>query len=82
MIDNQQTLPFSAQTLPPLGEKQGLRDEVIARSRAQFGRPREKVEDAIRTWATKTFAPGMDDEVVQQQRQEMMERFQSLAANP
>jgi hypothetical protein len=72
MIDNQQSRPFSVQALPPIEDAAGLKEEVIARSRAFYGRPREKVELAIKNWTEKTFAPGMDDEIVEKQRKAML----------
>ncbi len=70
MVNNEQSKPFSAVTLPPIEDTNGFRDEVIARSRAKYGRPREKVEQAVTEWAQRTFAPGMDDELVKKQREE------------
>ncbi|MCA9392089.1 type IV secretion system DNA-binding domain-containing protein [candidate division WWE3 bacterium] len=78
MINSEQSRPFSAVALPPISDANGLRDEVVARSRARYGRPRDKVELAIHEWAGRTFAPGMDDDVVEQQRQEIYNRYKQL----
>ena len=78
MADNQQSSPFSAVALPPIEDGVGSKDEVIARSRANYGRPRRAVEDAIRRWTEKTFAPGMDDDVVEKQRRERFERLSAV----
>ena len=75
MIDAQQSRPFSAQALPPIEDAIGSREEVIARSRKNYGRPRRKVEEAIKRWAEKTFAPGMDDDIVNRQRQAMFQKY-------
>ena len=72
MINTQQSRPFSARTLPPITD--GMRtskEEVIAHSRANYARPREKVEEAIRRWTQKTFAPGQDKEKAKEQKREM-----------
>ncbi|NTV31194.1 type IV secretion system DNA-binding domain-containing protein [candidate division WWE3 bacterium] len=78
MIDAQQSRPFSAAALPPITDAIGSREAVIARSRQTYGRPRRKVEEAIRRWAEKTFAPGMDDTVVQAQRDAMYGKYKEL----
>ena len=82
MIDQEQSRPFSVVTLPPIPGEEGLREEVVARSRAKYARPREKVEHAISEWAQRTFAPGMDDELVAKQRQEISKKYRALAKNP
>lgn len=75
LIDFQQSKPFSAVALPPIADLAGLKDEVIARSRQRYGRPRRKVEEAIHRWSEKVFAPGMDDEIVAKQREEMFAKY-------
>lgn len=74
MIGSQQSRPFSAVALPPIDNPDNLREEVIAHSRATYARPRDKVEGAIKRWAERTFAPGMDDELVKKQRSEMFRK--------
>lgn len=78
MINSEQSRPFSAMALPPITDANGLRDEVIARSRARYARPRIKVEAAINEWAKRTFAPGMDDDVVAAEREEIRKQFEEL----
>lgn len=78
MINGQQSRPFSARTLPPIPREGDVADkeEVIARSRAKYARPREKVEAAIRRWSKRTFAPGQDREEVQRQRASLYQQYQ------
>lgn len=80
MIDSKQSRPFSAVALPPITDANGSRDEVIAMSRARYGRPRAKVEMAISEWVGRTFAPGMDDEVVKKDREEMMRHYRAMGS--
>lgn len=51
MIDGVASHPFSAVTLGPIAPPaKSLRDEVLASSRAMYGRPREKIEKDIAEW--------------------------------
>ncbi len=51
MIDGVGSPPFSATTLPPFDPApDNVIEQVLANSRATYGAPREKVEDAIRKW--------------------------------
>ena len=51
MIDDMASAPFSAKTLPPIElPRISYRDVAIAKSRAQFAQPREKVEENIMSW--------------------------------
>ena len=51
MIDGVGSPPFSATTLPPFDPPpEKFVDDVIANSRAQFGKPRVQVEEAIVKW--------------------------------
>lgn len=78
MIDDQQSQPFSAVGLPPIEDAVGSQEEVIERSRSNYGRPRDKVELAIRRWTERTFAPGMDDEVVKKQQKERFRQPETI----
>lgn len=51
MINGVASDPFSASTLPPLSGKTENRDKVIRVSRERYANPRDKVEDAIASWA-------------------------------
>lgn len=56
MIDGMASAPFSAHTLPPIPPPHiSYRDVAIARSRAQFARPRQEVEDEVIAWHQKSF---------------------------
>jgi hypothetical protein len=51
MIDGVASHPFSAVSLPPIAPpSKSIRDEVIASSRAMYGRPREEVEKINAEW--------------------------------
>ncbi len=52
MIDGVASYPFSATTLPPIKvPHESFKKEIIDLSRAQFGTPKEKVEDVIKEWS-------------------------------
>ncbi|MFA6254583.1 MAG: CxxC-x17-CxxC domain-containing protein [Patescibacteria group bacterium] len=53
MIDGVASSPFSATTLPPLGEKSytGNKEKVIRVSRERYAKPRDVVEDKIIRWS-------------------------------
>lgn len=55
MIDGVASQPFSAKTLPPLGNTTGVRDKVIKVSRERYGRDREKVVEKIAKWSGKNI---------------------------
>jgi hypothetical protein len=42
--------PFRAKTLPPAGRLYGRRENLIARSRERYTKPRTVVENKIRRW--------------------------------
>jgi hypothetical protein len=44
--------PFRAKTLPPHGKFIGRRENMIARSRERYARPRDLVESKVRRWMT------------------------------
>lgn len=53
MIDGVSSNPFSATTLPPLGQAAftGNKEKVVAVSRERYAKPREVVEDKISRWS-------------------------------
>lgn len=52
MIDGVGSPPFSATTLPPFDPPPGRYvEQTLAASRAQFGKPRAEVEEAIKKWS-------------------------------
>ncbi len=54
MIDGMASAPFSARTLPPIARPHiSYRDVAIGRSREQFSRPRQIVEEEIIEWHKK-----------------------------
>ena len=48
--DGTNTQPFRAKTLPPLENRVGRRENLIARSRERFSAPRAVVEDKLNRW--------------------------------
>ena len=48
--DGTNTQPFRAKTLPPLDNRVGRRENLIARSRERFSAPRAVVEDKLNRW--------------------------------
>lgn len=51
LLDNgTNTEPFRATTLPPIGNRPGRKDKLIARSRERFGLPRVTIEDKLNRW--------------------------------
>jgi hypothetical protein len=44
--------PFRAKTLPPVDNRFGRSDKLIARSRERFATPRAVVEEKLRRWMT------------------------------
>ncbi len=57
MIDGMASAPFSAHTLGPIAPPHiSYRDVAIARSRAQFARPRQEVEDEVIAWHQRSFS--------------------------
>ncbi|MEK9129816.1 MAG: type IV secretion system DNA-binding domain-containing protein [Patescibacteria group bacterium] len=54
MIDGVTTLPFSAQTLPPIenySKEKNNREKIIKLSRERYGQPRQIVEEKISRWS-------------------------------
>jgi hypothetical protein len=42
--------PFRAKMLPPLENRIGRKDKLIARSRERFAMPRAKIDDKLKRW--------------------------------
>ncbi len=59
MIDGVSSSPFSASSLPPIGQVTGSREKVIRNSRERYANPRSVIEDKINRWSA-----GDGDEVV------------------
>lgn len=51
MIDGVSSAPFSARTLPPIGNKTNNEQKVIKVSRERYAQPRELIEEKIMRWA-------------------------------
>lgn len=77
MIDGMASAPFSAHTLGPIPPPHiSYRDVAIARSRAQFARPRQEVEDEVIAWHQKSFG----DKDTRQQGYQPSSRGSGLAS--
>lgn len=51
MIDGVASQPFSATTLPPIGQRTGSFDKVVAYSREKYSKKREEIEEKIAKWS-------------------------------
>lgn len=51
MVDGVATPPFSANTLPPISEKTGNMEKVIAVSRERYAEPRSIIEEKVLRWS-------------------------------
>ena len=57
-VDDTQSQPFSARSLPPAQDATNLRERAISASRSKYGRPVERVEKMIKKWSETRFRPG------------------------
>lgn len=57
-IDDQSSQPFSARSLPPFTDANGLKNKAISLSRQKYGRDVERVEKMIKKWTETKFRPG------------------------
>lgn len=55
-IDGMTSVPFSAKSLPVRYNQFGLKDEIIAHSREEYGTPREVIEEKIRKWSNQGYS--------------------------
>lgn len=60
MIDGVASQPFSATTLPPIAQRTGSYDKVIAQSRERYAGNRQMIEERVATWSG--FGAGVDVE--------------------
>ncbi|MEK7481234.1 MAG: type IV secretion system DNA-binding domain-containing protein [Patescibacteria group bacterium] len=51
MIDGVASQPFSALTLPPIAQRTGSTERVIAVSRERYGRSRQVIEEKVARWS-------------------------------
>lgn len=61
-VDDTQTQPFSARSLPPSVNGTGMRERATAASRTKYGKPVERVEKIIKKWMETRFRPGQPPE--------------------
>ena len=57
-IDDTQSQPFSARSLPPTANPTNMHDRAVAASREKYGRLVENVEKIIKKWSETRFRPG------------------------
>ncbi|OGY26645.1 MAG: hypothetical protein A2Z24_03045 [Candidatus Woykebacteria bacterium RBG_16_44_10] len=57
-IDDTQSQPFSARSLPPTANPTNTHDRAVAASREKYGRQVENVEKIIKKWSETRFRPG------------------------
>lgn len=50
LVEGSNLEPFLAKMLPPLENRVGRRNKLIARSRERFATPRGKIQDKLRRW--------------------------------
>ncbi len=62
MIDGVTSQPFSAATLPPIAQKTGSEERVIAQSRERYTTPRAKIEEKVAIWSGFGKDVDLDDE--------------------
>jgi len=58
MIDGVTSAPFSALTLPPIAQKTGSQERVVAQSRERYAGNRASIEEHVATWSG--FGEGVD----------------------
>ncbi|MBI4050605.1 MAG: type IV secretion system DNA-binding domain-containing protein [Candidatus Doudnabacteria bacterium] len=73
MINGTASQPFSAVTLPPLGDQTGSGEKIIRVSRERYGNPRVQIEEKITRWMGQDYhkeAAGQDltEEDIEQER--------------
>jgi hypothetical protein len=55
-IDGMTSVPFSAKSLPVRYDQFGLKSEIIAHSREEYGTPREVIEEKISKWSSQEYS--------------------------
>ena len=51
MVDGAATVPFSANTLPPVAQRTGSTEKIIAVSRERYAAPRALIEEKVLRWS-------------------------------
>lgn len=59
MVDGVSTEPFSATTLPPIAQRTGTAEKVIAVSRERYAVRRQEIEDKVLKWSGMESGPVM-----------------------
>jgi hypothetical protein len=78
MIDGVSSQPFSAFTLPPIGQKMGSSDKVIEQSRERYAGNRAMIEEHVSVWSgfgADTDVEGRIAEVVQAKKDAKKARY-------
>jgi hypothetical protein len=55
-VDGMTSVPFSAKSLPVRYNHFGLKDEIVAHSREEYGTPREVIEEKISKWSNQEYS--------------------------
>lgn len=55
-VDGMTSVPFSAKSLPVRYNHFGLKDEIVAHSREEYGTPREVIEEKISKWSGQEYS--------------------------
>jgi hypothetical protein len=50
LVEGSNQEPFRAKMLPPLENRVGRRDKLVALSQERFAMPRRKIEEKLRRW--------------------------------
>jgi len=55
-VDGMTSVPFSAKSLPVRYNHFGLKSDIVAHSREEYGTPREVIEDKISKWSNQEYS--------------------------
>jgi hypothetical protein len=55
-IDGMTSKPFSAKSLDIRYQKFGLKEQIIAQSREQYGMDKEVIEDKVKRWSEQKYS--------------------------
>jgi hypothetical protein len=60
LVDGSNLEPFRAKMLPPLENRIGRKDKLIARSRERFATSRAKIDEKLSRWMGELIVPKID----------------------
>ena len=82
MVDGVATPPFSADSLPPISQKTGNLEKVIAVSRERYAEPRALIEEKVLRWSGMEAAPPIASKEVKGAAKEGWEVASEVVAEP